>query len=498
MKQEENLKTLAKLSNATLQDLPDGVLRPDYDRTALTAGIVHIGVGNFHRGHQAWYLHRLMQQGLALDWAIVGGGVRQYDAAMRERLLGQDCLTTLIELDPKSSSAEVIGSMIDYLPIDDDNASLIDRMAQPDIRIVAMTVTEGGYFIDPATKGFDASHPDIVHDGENPDTPRTAFGAMVAALKRRRDTGVGPFTGLCCDNLQGNGEILRQTVVSLAKLSDPGLADWIDANCTFPNSMVDCIVPASGPNELKLVRDLGIDDQAPVTHENYRQWVIEDDFCAGRPEWEKAGAAITDAVHEFEAMKIRILNGGHQVVAVTAEVLSVKTIAECMQHDLIGKFFRKVASTEIVPHVKPVPGMTPLSYVDLICDRFANPKIIDTTRRVAFDGSSRHPGFIIPTIREGLAAGEPIDGLALVEAAWARMCEGTREDGSIIEPNDPFWDDLNAKAIQAKQDPAVWLGMQHIYGDLNENGEFVESFSRWMRVIWQDGLESAISIYLET
>jgi len=497
MKHDVTHAALAKLSTATLSDLPDGVLRPNYDRSSLSAGIVHIGVGNFHRGHQAWYLHRLMQQGQAFDWAIVGAGVRQYDATMREKLMAQDCLTTLIELDPKSSSAEVIGSMIDYLPIEEDNAALIDRMAQPDIRIVALTVTEGGYFIDPATKGFDNAHPDIVYDSQNPDTPRTAFGAMVAALKRRRDTASGPFTGLCCDNLQGNGSILSQTVISLARMSDPDLADWIEATCSFPNSMVDCIVPASGAKELELVRRLGIDDQAPVTHENYRQWVIEDNFCASRPNWERAGVAITDAVHDFEAMKIRILNGGHQVVAVTAEVLGVETIAECMQHPMIGRLFKKVATDEIVPHVKAVPGMTPIAYVDLICERFANPKIIDTTRRVAFDGSSRHPGFVIPTIRDGLDTDVQINGLALVEAIWARMCEGTREDGSKIEPNDPYWSDLQSTAMVAKSSPALWLDMQHIYGDLKDDPKFVEAFSRWLTLIWNAGLEAAIETYLK-
>ena len=190
-------------------------------------------------------------------------------------MLAQDCLTTLIELDPSGVSAEVVGSMIGYLPIEDDNAALIAQMADPAIRIVALTVTEGGYYVDPATGGFDASHADMQHDAAHPDTPRTAFGAMVAALRQRRDAGHGPFTGQCCDNLQGNGAILRQTVVSLARLSDPALADWIDANASFPNAMVDCIVPATGPAELALVRDMGIDDAAPVTHENFRQWVIE-------------------------------------------------------------------------------------------------------------------------------------------------------------------------------------------------------------------------------
>ncbi|WP_242494320.1 mannitol dehydrogenase family protein [Loktanella sp. IMCC34160] len=485
-----------KLCNATLGQLPDGIDRPRYDRSALSAGIVHIGLGNFHRAHQSWYLHRLMQQGVALDWAIVGAGVRPYDEAMRQRLAAQDYLTTLIELDPSGQSAEVVGSMIDYVPIVEGNGPLIDRMSQADIRIVALTVTEGGYYIDPVTKGFDAAHPDIVHDAANPDSPRTAFGAMVAALRRRRDTGIGPFTGQSCDNLQGNGAILRQTVVSLARLSDPALADWIDAECSFPNSMVDCIVPATGPKELDLVRSLGIEDDAPVTHENFRQWVIEDDFCAGRPEWDKAGATFSDHVHDYETMKIRILNAGHQVIANPGEILSVETIAGCMAHPLIGGLFRKVEMESIVPHVRPVPGMTPESYVDLIARRFSNPSIVDTTRRVAFDGSSRHTGFLLPLVRSGLAAGVSVDGLALVEALWARMCEGTREDGSVIEPNDPFWDALQAKAIAAKSRPAAWLEQATIYGDLAENDVFASAFARHLSTIWAEGTEAAIRAYL--
>ncbi len=484
-----------KLRNANLADLPTGVLRPDYDRHALSAGIIHIGVGNFHRAHQAWYLHRLMQSGLAQDWAIIGAGVRPYDAAMRNKLLAQDCLTTLIELDPASSQAEVVGSMIDYLPIQDGNAALIARMSDPDIRIVALTVTEGGYYIDPATQAFDASHPDMQHDVQNPATPKTAFGAMIAGLKARRDAGIGPFTGLCCDNLQGNGAVLRQTLVGLARLSEPDLAAWIDTHCSFPNSMVDCIVPATGASEMALVKALGIDDQAPVTHENFRQWVIEDSFCAGRPDWDKAGATFTDQVHDYELMKIRILNGGHQVVAVPGELLSVATIAGCMQHPLIADFFTKVQHQGIVPHVKPVPGMQPSAYVDLIRQRFSNPKIVDTTRRVAFDGSSRHPAFILPSIRDGLAAGSPIDGLALVEACWARMCEGSREDGSQIEANDPFWPALQNKARAAKSDPMAWLSMAHIYGSLSQEGRFADAFCGWLDCIWGRGLEAALASY---
>jgi len=484
-----------KLSSAGLDKLPDTIVRPRYDRATLRPGIVHIGVGNFHRAHQAWYLHRLMQDGLALDWAIVGAGVRAYDAGMREKLLAQDCLTTLIELDPSGTSAEVVGSMIDYLPIETGNGPLIAQMADPAIRIVALTVTEGGYYIDPVTNGFDASHPDILHDAANPNTPRTAFGAIVAALKLRRDRGTGPFTGLSGDNHQGNGGILRQAVVSLARLSDPDLARWIDEACSFPNSMVDCIVPATGPKEIALARTFGIEDQAPVTHENFRQWVIEDDFCAGRPDWDRAGATFSSDVHAFETMKLRILNAGHQVIADPGEILSVETISGCMAHPLIAALFRKVQTEEIAPHVDAVPGMTPWQYVDLIERRFSNSAIVDTTRRVAFDGSSRHTGFVLPIIRDRLAAGAPVEGLALIEALWARMCEGTRADGSAIEPNDPFWDDLTAAAKAARDRPQAWLEQSQFYGDLAGEPRFAEAFDRWLALIWKQGCEAALREY---
>ncbi len=482
------------LTLATLADLPADIRVPTYQRSDLTPGIVHIGLGNFHRAHQAWYLHRLMDQGLNHDWAIIGAGVRPADAAQRDRMLAQDCLTTLIELDPSGKSAEVTGSMIDFVPVLDGNGPLIATMADPAIRIVALTVTEGGYY-QTGAGGFDAGHADMIHDAAHPGAPRSAFGAMVAALRRRRDDGAGPFTCQSCDNLQGNGNILRQTVTGLARLSDPDLADWIDAQCTFPNAMVDCIVPATGPAELDLARNFGVADLAPVTHENYRQWVIEDLFCAGRPDWDKVGVTLTDDVHAFEAMKIRILNGGHQVISNVGEILSVPTIADCMAHPLINALFQKVERTEIVPHVAAVPGMTPLDYVALIDSRFSNPEIRDTTRRVAFDGSSRHTGFILPVIRDGLRRGTPITGLALVEALWARMCEGTREDGTTIAPNDPIWADLQTAAQAARDRPAAWLEQDHLYGDLAQDSTFASAFDDWLTLIWSDGAEAALRAY---
>ncbi len=493
---ESESSPLIRLSNATLNDLPKPVARPVYDRSALTPGIVHIGLGNFHRAHQAWYLHRLFQLGVDHDWAIIGAGVRPYDAMQRAKLLRQDCLSTLIELDPSGKSAEVTGAMIDYLPVEDGNGALIRRMADPAIRIVAMTVTESGYHVDPATKNFDEAHPDIRHDIAYPDRPRTAFGAMVAALRLRRERGAGPFTGQSCDNLVGNGAALRQAVVSLARATDPGLAAWIDANCSFPNSMVDCIVPATGPKEVALARAFGVDDAVPVTHENFRQWVVEDDFRAGRPDWERVGATFSGRVHDYEAMKIRILNGGHQIVSNAGELLSIETISDCMAEPLIRAFFHKVQREEIVRNVKPVPEFTPDKYVDLIDRRFSNPAIGDTVRRVAFDGSSRHPGFVLPSLRDGLGTGAPVEGLALIEALWARMCEGTREDGSAIEPNDPHWASLLAAANAARDNPRVWLDQRHIYGDLGQASPFAEAFGRWLNRIRSDGCRAALRAYV--
>ena len=483
------------LRRATLSQLPEAIERPTYTRADLTPGIVHIGLGNFHRAHQAWYLHRLMQAGEARDWAIIGAGVRAYDAAMRDRLAAQDYLTTLIELTPTSVSDEVIGPMIDYLPIEDGNGPLIEAMGNPAIRIVSLTVTEGGYYIDPATHGFDATHEDIIFDAANPTTPRTAFGAIIAALRARRDAGVPAFTVQSCDNLQGNGEIARQTVLGLAGLSDPALARWIEANSSFPNSMVDCIVPATGPTEIALAHSFGIDDAAPVSHENYRQWVIEDAFCAGRPAWENVGATLTDDVHSFEAMKIRILNGGHQVIANVGELLGCTTIADCIADPDIAAFFHRVENDGIVPYVHDVPGMTPAAYVDLIQSRFANSAIKDTVRRVAFDGSSRHTGFILPIVREAVAVDGSVEALALVEALWARMCAGTREDGSVIEPNDPFWADLNACALEAKTRPAAWLEQSHMYGDLADHPAFSAAFTNWLTAIWADGSRATLQAF---
>lgn len=485
------------LNENNLESIQSAVLKPNYIRSNLSAGILHIGVGNFHRAHLSWYLHRLMQKDLAKDWAIIGSGITQYDVKMREELQVQDFLTTLIELDPEGNqSCEVVGPMIGYVPVEKNNQKLIFAMSDSNIRIVSLTVTEGGYFLD-ENGDFNLKHPDIIHDINNPDIPKTVFGVIVSALKNRKKNNIGPFTGLSCDNLMQNGNKLKQAITGIAKEQDLELSEWINQNCTFPNAMVDCIVPRTGEIEIDIVRNLGIEDLAPVSHEDFRQWVIEDKFCKGRPPWEKVGVQFSDNVHGYEDQKIRILNGGHQILANAAELLNIETVRDAMKNKMIVSLLEKIEKDEIIPHIKPVPGYTPLEYYELIASRFSNPSIQDTTRRVAFDGSSRHAGFLVPSIKDGIKHNISIIGLSLAEALWARMCEGTREDGSIIEPNDPHWEKLNACAKKSKENPLEWLEQLEIYGDTSKDDKFRDYFSKWLKMIYQEGVENTLNEYLK-
>jgi len=438
-----------------------------------------------------------MQKDLAKDWAIIGSGITQYDVKMREGLQAQDFLTTLIELDPEGNqSCEVVGPMIGYVPVEKNNQKLIIAMSDSNIRIVSLTVTEGGYFLD-ENGDFNLKHPDIIHDINNPDIPKTVFGVIVSALKNRKKNNIGPFTGLSCDNLMQNGNKLKQAIIGIAKEQDLELSEWINQNCTFPNAMVDCIVPRTGEIEIDIVRNLGIEDLAPVSHEDFRQWVIEDKFCKGRPPWEKVGVQFSDNVHGYEDQKIRILNGGHQILANAAELLNIETVRDAMKNKMIVSLLEKIEKDEIIPHIKPVPGYTPLEYYELIASRFSNPSIQDTTRRVAFDGSSRHAGFLVPSIKDGIKHNISIIGLSLAEALWARMCEGTREDGSIIEPNDPHWEKLNACAKKSKENPLEWLEQLEIYGDTSKDDKFRDYFSKWLKMIYQEGVENTLNEYLK-
>ncbi len=469
---------------------------PAYDRSALTAGIVHIGVGNFHRAHQAVYLDDLFALGLDHDWAILGAGVRAGDARMREALGAQDNLSTVIELDPGRPSARRIGAMIGFIEVQADNAALIHAMCQPAIRIVSLTVTEGGYYINAATGEFDARHPDILADAANPTRPITAFGAMIAALAARRAAGLPAFTVMSCDNLPGNGHVTRDAVLGLARLSNPALAQWIADNVAFPNGMVDRITPATGQHERALAAQFGLKDPVPVTCEPFRQWVLEDNFPSGRPALEKVGVTFTGDVHAYEAMKIRILNGGHAIIAYPSALMGLTFVHEAASHPLIHAFLLRLEQTEIVPHVPPVPDTDLQAYLALIVSRFANPEIADTTSRLCLDGSNRQPKFILPSLRDHLAQGLMPEGLLLLSALWCRYCNGTTEAGAVIAPNDPDWDRLQACAKAAYAQPEKWLQMTHIYGDLAQNAGVLASFSAHLNAIWADGTEATLRRFL--
>lgn len=468
---------------------------PAYDRSALTPGIVHIGLGNFHRAHQAVYLDDLFALGEGHDWAIIGAGVRPADARMRDALKAQDCLSTVIELDPQGKSARRIGAMIDFLPVEPGNGALIAAMSRPEIRIVSLTVTEGGYFMDSAGR-LDTAAPEIAADAASPQAPETAFGAILAALKARRAAGLPPFTVMSCDNLPGNGDVTRQVVVGLARLADAEFAEWVEVHVAFPNGMVDRITPATGERERAMAAAFGLADPVPVTCEPFRQWVLEDDFPAGRPALEKVGVIFTDHVHAYETMKIRILNGGHAIIAYPGGLMDIELVHEAMEAPLIAAFLDKVEREEIIPIVPPVPDTDLAAYYRIIRERFANPEVADTVRRLCLDGSNRQPKFIVPSIRDNRAGGRLPKGLILASALWCRYCAGTSDSGAAIAPNDPNWDELTARAREARTDPAAWLAMSEVYGELGGDAQLVDAFAAALTALWNRGARAVLAEYV--
>lgn len=484
-----------KLSDEIIPAIENAVAKPSYRKQDLSPGIVHVGVGNFHRAHQAHYLDRLFESGVDKDWAIVGAGVTQYDVQMRERLQSQDWLTTVVELDPEQLSARITSSMIDF--IDVDSKTLIDEMAKPGIRIVSLTVTEGGYFVDAETGGFDVKHPDIVAEAANLNSPQTVFGMIICALQKRRESGIAPFTVMSCDNLPGNGEVAKQTVVGLAQFCTDDSANWIAEHVAFPNSMVDCITPATSEREIDIVREtFGIEDHAPVVCEPFRQWVLEDHFCNGRPSLEQVGVEFVNDVLPYELMKLRILNGGHASIAYLAGLLDIHYVHDAMDNRLVSGFLTRLENEEIIPTLDEIPGVSFAGYLDKIVERFSNPAIGDTIPRLCFDGLNRQPKFILPVIEARLAQNESIDGLALECALWCRYCFGTSEDGTEIPANDPQWDRLQAQAKLARKDPLKWLELTDVYGKLSTDQTFRSAFEAALGNLWGKGVSATVNQYL--
>jgi mannitol 2-dehydrogenase len=439
----------------------------------------------------------LFNKGLDMDWAIVGSGVRPHDSKIRDTLQKQDFLTTIVELQPGANTARVTSTLVDFLPVETGNCALAEALSAPWARIVSLTITEGGYFIDPATGEFDPDCPEMVADAENPNQPMSVFGALVLGLKQRRKEGVPPFTLMSCDNLPGNGDVTKKAVVGLAQMTDNDLARWIEGEVAFPNGMVDRITPATTEIEReRLLNNFSIVDKCPVFCEPFRQWVLEDHFPMGRPSLEEVGVTFTSKVSKFELMKIRILNGGHAAIAYPAALLDIHFVHEAMSNTLIKRFLVKLEKEEIIPLIPPVPDTDLIEYFNLVQERFSNQDVGDTIPRLCQDGSNRQPKFILPSIRDRLNMGFDVRGLALEIALWCRYCSGESESRKTIFLDDENSERLRGISLEARCNPAVFLGMQEIFGDLGEHQVFRQGFSDALNSLWSDGVEKTLDNYL--
>ncbi|MFD1714817.1 mannitol dehydrogenase family protein [Amnibacterium flavum] len=485
---------MTELSDQTLDQLDPEVAVPAYDRSSLSVGIVHFGVGGFHRAHQAVYLDELMSRGLALDFALCGVGVLPQDRRMAEALAAQDHLyTVMLKHADGSREARVIGSMIDYLFAPDDPEAVIARMADPAVRIVSLTITEGGYSIDPATGEFDPSSPDIAADLAGSGLPHSAFGLIVAALRRRRDAGTPPFTVQSCDNIQSNGDVAKQAIGGFARLVDPELADWIESEVAFPNAMVDRITPVTtDADRAEIEERFGIVDRWPVVCEPFTQWVVEDHFPAGRPEWELVGAQLVDDVLPYELMKLRLLNASHQGLTYFGYLAGYRYAHEALADERIAELLRRYMDREATPSLDPVPGIDLDAYKAELIERFSNPEIRDTLARLCAESSDRIPKWLLPVVRHDLAAGVPVPLSAGVVASWARYAEGVDEEGQPIVIVDRLADSLQAIALSQRENPTAFIENRLLFGDLVDDPAFREPYLATLAVLHDGGAGAAL------
>lgn len=468
-----------KLNKQNLQRLAPEVQLPAYSLSDTRQGIAHIGVGGFHRAHQAYYTDALMNTGQALDWAICGVGLRTEDRRARDDLKEQDYLFTLFELgDSDDTEVRVIGAIRDMLLAEDGAQVLIDKLADPQIRIVSLTITEGGYCIDDSNGEFMAHLPQIQHDLAHPLAPKTVFGFLCAALEKRRDTGTPAFTIMSCDNLPHNGAVTRKALLAFATLRDPGLRDWIAQNVSFPNAMVDRITPmTSTAHRLQLADKHSVDDAWPVVCEPFVQWVLEDKFVNGRPAWEQVGVQFTDDVSPYEEMKIKLLNGSHLALTYLGFLKGYRFVHETMNDPLFVRYMRAYMDLDVTPQLAPVPGIDLTDYKDTLVTRFSNQAIADQLERVCSDGSSKFPKFTIPTINRLIADGQETRRAALVVAAWALYLKGVDENGdtyTIPDPRAEFCQGLVADDALITQ---RLLAVEEIFGTaIPRSAAFVAAF----------------------
>jgi mannitol 2-dehydrogenase len=487
-----------RLNARNLDRLPAALARPAYDRTRVGVGIVHLGVGGFHRAHQAMYLDRLMAEGQALDSGICGVGLLPADRRMQQVMHAQDGLYTLVVKHPDGrQAARVIGSIVEYLYAPDDPAAVIEALAAPGTRIVSLTVTEGGYNLRAGTGRFDDTDPQVLRDLAEGAVPTTTFGYLTEALRLRRSRGLGGFTVVSCDNIEGNGDVARQSLGAFVALKDPGLGDWIRSEVRFPNSMVDRITPATTDADRQDFLDrYGVADDWPVLCEPFSQWMLEDDFgtggsAGGRPPLENAGVNLVPHVRPYELMKLRLLNAGHQALAYLGYLAGYRLVHEASQDPAFAGFLRAYFA-EAMPTLEPVPGVDLDEYRQDLIARFSNPHISDTLARLATDGSDRIPKFLLPVITENLAAGRDVRRAAAVLAAWARYCEGVDFDGQPIEVRDHLADRLRVNALRQRSDPLAFVADRELFGDLVDSEPFRTAYLRTLDLLRARGARATV------
>ncbi|MCA2212059.1 mannitol dehydrogenase family protein [Jidongwangia harbinensis] len=466
------------LNDQNLSSLPEDLPVPRYDRARLRTGIVHFGVGGFHRAHEAMYLDRLMNDGKALDWAVCGVGVMPADRRMQAVMDAQDGLYTLVVKAPDGTlEARVVGSIREYLFAPDDPEAVIEKMASPEVRIVSLTVTEGGYNINAVTGAFVEDHPDVQHDLRPGASPRTTFGLITEALARRRDRGLPPFTIMSCDNIQGNGDAARRSFVAFARLRDAELADHIETSVRFPNSMVDRITPVTTDDDRAEVRRrFGVDDAWPVVCEPFTQWALEDSFGAGRPAFEDAGVQVVPDVEPYELMKLRLLNASHQALCYFGYLAGYRLVHDVAQDPLFARFLLAYMDREATPTLEPVPGIDLDEYKHQLIDRFSNAQVRDTVARLCAESSDRIPKWLLPVIRHNLRTGGEILRATAVVASWARYAEGTDEQGRPIEVVDRLAGVLTAAAVRQHEDPLAFIRNSDVFGDLAGDERFASTY----------------------
>ena len=491
---------MQRLHPSGLDALPADVQRPRYDRGALRAGIVHLGVGAFQRAHLAVVNEAAIHASSDLRWGIVGVSLRQPDT--RDALAPQAGLYTVAIRDAAADgqpreALQVVGTLLEVLVAPEDPAGVLARLADADIRIVSLTITEKGYHRDPASGALNNADPDIVHDLASPGAPRTALGFIVHAMQIRRQNGVAPVTLLSCDNLPANGDTLRSLVVAFAAHVDPALADWIATNCTFPNSMVDRIVPRTTDADRAAVSArLGMTDAWPVIGEPFLDWAIEDRFANGRPAWDRGGARFVAQAEPFEKLKLRMVNGSHSALAYLGAMAGWRTVDRAIAVPAMHRYLETMLRDEIAPTLSALPGLDLDDYRTRLLQRYANPALQHQTHQIAMDGSQKLPQRLLGTVRDRIQAGKPYDRLALAIAGWIHYLRGSDESGTPHEIADPLAAALRERmgplARSAHDGVAHFVGFEPVFGDLGHDVRFISAVARHLVALRQRGVPATL------